>query len=79
MAGFFLPRAEQHPANKVSQRLAETNGEFGTEATGLGFQPRTNFAMLHRGRLQGSAGFFSAKNPSTTDSVPSHFPKMINP
>src|SRR5712692_7404789 len=42
------------------------------------FQPRTNFAMLHRGRLQGRSGFFG-ENPSTTDSVPSHFSKTINP
>src|SRR5437899_12384612 len=70
--------AEQHLADKVSQRLAETNGELGTVARELSFQPRTNFAMLHRGRLQGRSGFFG-ENPSTTDFVPSHLSEMVNP
>src|SRR5882724_103446 len=68
---------EQHLADEISQRLAETGGEFASEAGELGFQTRTNFAMLHRGRLQGRSGFFG-ENPSTTDSVPSHLSEMIN-
>src|SRR2546429_1430351 len=68
---------EQHLADEISQRLAETGGEFASEAGELGFQTRTNFAMLHRGRLQGRSGFF-CENPSTTDSVPSHLSEMIN-
>src|SRR5205823_13355696 len=39
---------EQHLADEISQRLAETGGEFASEAGELGFQARTNFAMLHR-------------------------------
>src|SRR5438045_9345652 len=68
---------EQHVGDEMSQRLAETGGEFASEAGELGFQTRTNFAMLHRGRLQGRSGFFG-ENPSTTDSVPSHLSEMIN-
>jgi len=70
--------AEQHLADKVSQRLAATCGELARKTRELGFQPRTNFAMLHGGNLHGRSGFFR-ENPSTTDSVPSHFSKTINP
>src|SRR5258708_19460042 len=70
--------AEQHLADKVSQRLAETGGQFGTETGELGFQPRTNFAMFHRGRLQGRAGFFSRKTllPPLPPPPPSPTPKI---
>jgi len=69
--------AKQHLAHKVSQGLAEAHGELGGELGELRFQARPNFAMLHRGRLHGRSGFFG-ENPSTTDSVPSHFSKTIN-
>src|SRR5579859_3892869 len=70
--------AEQHLGNKVSQRFAETGGQFGSKTGELDFQAGTNFARLHGEHLHGRSRFFR-KNPSTTDSVPSHFCKTINP
>src|SRR5579859_2969154 len=70
--------AEQHLGNKVSKRFAETRGEFGGEARELGFQAGTNLARLHGGTPPWQVRIFSQK-PSTTDSVPSHFCKTINP
>ena len=69
--------AKQHLAYKVSQELTEAHSELGGELGELRFQARTNFAMLHRGRLHGRSGFFG-ENPSTTDSVTYHFSKTTN-